>query len=74
MKIFYAPKEDALDPAAKEYSADYDDHAEPVWLLEHVIGVDDAFITGTLTEGSGHVPAFDDGKQRFYRRSQWRCP
>ena len=74
LKIFLAPKEEALEPKAEEYSADYDDHAEPVWLLAHVRLIDDAFITGTLTEGSNHVPAFDDGKARFYRRSQWRCP
>lgn len=38
---------------------DYDDHAEPVWLLEQVKEIDAAFITGTLTEGSNHVPAFE---------------
>jgi hypothetical protein len=73
LKIFYAPKEEALEPAVKEYSADIDDHAEQVWRLEHFKVVDDTFITGTLTEGSAHRPAFDDGKQRFYRKSQWRC-
>ena len=73
MKIYNAPKEDALDPAGKEYFADYDDHAEPVWRLEHFKVVDGTFITGTLTAGSAHLPAFNDEKQRFYRKSQWLC-
>lgn len=73
LKIFYAPKGDALESAGKEYLADYDEHAEPLWLLKHSKVIDDAFITGTLTEGSAHFPAFDDDRQRFYRRSQWLC-
>jgi hypothetical protein len=73
LKIYNAPKEDALDPAGREYFADYDDHAEPVWWLEHFKVVDSAFLTGTLTAGSAHLRAFDDNKQRFYRRSQWLC-
>jgi hypothetical protein len=73
LKIYTAAREDALDPAGREYFADYDDHAEPVWRLEHFKVVDSTFITGTLTAGSAHLPAFDDGKQRFYRKSQWVC-
>jgi hypothetical protein len=73
LKIFYAPNESALEPADKEYRGDIDDHAEQVWRLEQFKVVDDTFITGTLTEGSAHLRAFDDEKERFYRRSQWLC-
>lgn len=73
LKIYYAPRENALDTARVEYRADWDDHAEQVWRLEHFKVVDDVFITGTLTEGSAHLQAFDDEKQRFYRKSQWLC-
>lgn len=73
LRIYYAPKEDALDTTRLEYRGDWDDHAEQVWRLEHVATIDDTFITGTLTEGSNHLRAFDDGKQRFYRKSQWLC-
>lgn len=73
MKIYTAPREDALDTAGREYFADHYGHAEPVWRLERFKVVDGAFLTGTLTAGSAHLPAFDDGKQRFYLKSQWLC-
>lgn len=74
--ILLEPSASALDAEAMEEYAD--EKGQPVtshlnWGLRDAKDIDETYLTGILTAGSGHFDQFEDDKKRFYLRSQWDC-